>query len=203
MTMTVLQIAKYLAPQISIETPVILASSSDTEQLELVNFMNSAGVEIATRYDWPQMRVNSYLTGAGNAPMTFAQNFSRLIQGRSVSYNGVTVRGGMSNEEFNRLVPVAGIPRYFRATPKTLELWPYIAPPTTVDVSYITTDWLVGGKSLITTDTDTPVFDEQLVIKGTLWRWRRHKGLDYKDHLDEFEAEMSKYTKFSSSERSP
>lgn len=201
--MNILQIANYIVPQIKIEPILALMASQEPEHIDLANCIASAGQEIATRVEWPQMRISATLVGTGNARILFDNDFSRLIKGRSVTYLGGTVRGGLSSEEFNNLAPVAGVPRYFRLSGAAIELWPYITAPDSISVTYISKGWLAGNKQAVTLDTDTPLFDDYLLIKGAEWRWRRMKGQDYKDQLDEFEAEMAKQSGFSVASRSP
>jgi hypothetical protein len=43
-------------------------------------------------------------------------------------------------------------------------------------------------RAVFAADDDTTVFNEDLLVKGMVWRWKRQKGLDYTDDLAEFEA---------------
>lgn len=47
-------------------------------------------------------------------------------------------------------------------------------------------------KSILTSDTDIPVFDEYLVKLGVLWRWLKRSGLDYAEEYAEYENEIKK-----------
>lgn len=47
-------------------------------------------------------------------------------------------------------------------------------------------------KSLLTANTDVPVFDEYLVKLNILWRWLKRSGLDYGEEYDEFQRELKK-----------
>ena len=52
-------------------------------------------------------------------------------------------------------------------------------------------------KSIITKNTDIPIFDEYLVKLGILWRWLKRNGMDYTEEYNEYEREIKK--KFASS----
>lgn len=52
-------------------------------------------------------------------------------------------------------------------------------------------------KSVLSKNTDIPIFDEYLVKLGILWRWLKRNGMDYTEEFAEYERELKK--KFSSS----
>lgn len=52
-------------------------------------------------------------------------------------------------------------------------------------------------KSVLTADSDIPIFDNYLVKLAILWRWLKRSGLDYSDEYNEYVQEIKK--KFSSS----
>lgn len=47
-------------------------------------------------------------------------------------------------------------------------------------------------KSVITKNTDVPIFDEYLVKLAILWRWQKRNGLDYTEEYNEYERELKK-----------
>ena len=55
---------------------------------------------------------------------------------------------------------------------------------------YVSRYWLEGDKEAVTSNEDVPVFPAPLLASGTVWRWKRQKGLPYQDLLAEFEADL-------------
>lgn len=51
-------------------------------------------------------------------------------------------------------------------------------------------------KTVLTANTDVPVFDEYLVKMGIVWRWYKRNGMPYEEELAEYEREVK--TKFGS-----
>jgi hypothetical protein len=200
---TILEIAVDLAPHCGITPATSLVGSITQTDIDLLRCLTEAGQELASRFDWPQMRLPYTVTGAGNVPHNLPDDYSRMIRGHGVTVNGANVRGSTSDDEFNRLTPVLGTPRYYRTTPTTIEFWPYINTPTTAQLLYITKNWLTGNKSVPTADDDRPVFDDILLHKGALVRWRRMKGMEFSDWLDEYEGDLKRYSGFARSERTP
>ncbi len=45
-------------------------------------------------------------------------------------------------------------------------------------------------KSVLTKNTDIPIFDEFLVKKGIVWRWYRRNGMPYEEEYNEYEREV-------------
>jgi hypothetical protein len=124
-----------------------------------------------------------------------------MIKGWAVTSGGVNVRGPLSDDEFNRLTPVLGIPRYYRTSNATLESWPFINAPDTISIVYVSENWLSGDKKEISQDTDLPLFDDEILMQGALWRFKRMKGYDFTDQLAKFEASLSIYSSFARPER--
>ena len=46
-------------------------------------------------------------------------------------------------------------------------------------------------RDAITEDTDMPLFDDDLLEMGTLWRFKQSRGLSYQAELGEFENQES------------
>ena len=200
---TILQIAQDMAPQCAIDVPSALVSATDGAELLLKNCMNESGKEIATRKDWPELRKSYTLTGNGTPAINLPSDYSRMVKGWSVTVSGNPVRGSLSDEEFNRLVPIEGVPRYYRSSGSTIELWPYLGTGITASIIYQTVNWLDGDRFEIIADDARPLFSDELLRKGAMWRWRRAKGQDFTDWLAEFEGDFKTYSSFARSERLP
>lgn len=47
-------------------------------------------------------------------------------------------------------------------------------------------------KSIITANTDVPIFDEYLIKLGVLWRWEKLHNQDYSESYNEYQRELKK-----------
>lgn len=45
-------------------------------------------------------------------------------------------------------------------------------------------------KTILTKNTDIPIFDEYLVKKGIVWRWYRRNGMPYEEEYNEYQREL-------------
>ena len=57
-------------------------------------------------------------------------------------------------------------------------------------MTYVSKNWITGGKSAVTANADTFLIPERLIRLGALWRWLREKGQPYDDNMAEFEADL-------------
>lgn len=204
--LTLLTIAKSVARNVGVTVPSAVLSSSVRENVLLAQFSSEAAIEIARRVDWSALRKATTITGTGaNANFALPSDFSRLTAGMAVKTvsGGVAVRGGVSADEWFSLIPIEATPRYFRLLGTAISFYPYPAVAEQMSVSYQSKNWCSNDAEDWTTDDDTALVPEDLVIKGAIWRWKRHIGGDYQDYLAEFEAAIADFARFDNGARMP
>lgn len=201
--MTVLDIAKVVARNMSIEEPDTIISTEEPDFVKLAQFINEAGQELARRVDWTSTRrTQSYLGTGYNAFYDLPDDYSRLIRGYAVKVDGSPVRGGLTGDEWNALEPVGGTPRYFHTIGQQIAFYPYPAGDQTVVLTYQSMNW-IEGKQELTTDDDVPLVPRRLMEMGALWRFKRHIGGDYSDYLAEYEQVITDMAGFDDQVRLP
>lgn len=61
---------------------------------------------------------------------------------------------------------------------------------------YVSSNWVGAGagvyKPLVTLDTDTPVFDDMLMLYGLKWKWRQAHGFDYAQEYADFNDRLQR-----------
>lgn len=201
--MTFLSVMQNLATNASVAIPTT-AGQNDADSTKFREFINEAGKEIARRVDWSALRKTATLTGTGaSIPHTIADDYDRLARGLNVVADGQPVRGSLTQDEWFGLDPVEGTPRYFYLANSQMAFWPYLANAETARVQYQSKNWVSGDKDEMTTDNDTALFDENLLLLGALWRWRRHVAKDFADNMAEFEAALADRASFDGGVRQP
>lgn len=187
--MSFLTIMQTVAKNAGIEAPAT-TGSSDPDPVKLAQFINEAGQELVRRADWGPLRKTVTLTGTGtSADYTIASDFDRLTMGMNVIVGMKAVRGSLTPDEWFSLPPTAGEPRYYHLRGKLLAFYPYPTLGTEVRVQYQSKNWVnSGAASKLAIDNDAAMIPESLIEMGAIWRWRRHVGKDFADHLAEFEA---------------
>ncbi|MEM6602514.1 MAG: hypothetical protein AAF621_00535 [Pseudomonadota bacterium] len=174
-----------------------LSTTSDLDVIEIRNFMNLAGQEIARRADFAELYVDVG-TGGNISSYDLPQSFSRLpSMGGTVKLNKQGV--------FTPVIPVVEDASWqLVAARASSHLYHYhllnkkilFSPVLDSDgalVRYISKYWVndpASGADVIGDNGDILLVPENLVQKGTVWRWRRRKGMSFEDHLAEFEADI-------------
>lgn len=202
--MTLLTIAKAVARNVGVDPPTAVLSTATGAAPMIAQFAREAATEISRRVDWTALRETTTITGIGqDVDYDLPPDFHRLIPGMAVKIDGVAIRGGVSADEWASLTAVAGTPRYFRLNNNHISFYPYPAAGASISVTYQSKNWCSNDTNDWASDTDTAVISEDLIIKGAIWRWKRHVGGDYQDHLGEFEAALDDLARFDEGARMP
>jgi hypothetical protein len=203
--MTLLSIAQSLAVNVSIPATSDVKSSTTDDARKIVQFTQEAADEITRRVDWSMLRKTASFTGTGgDEEFGLPADFARLITGTGVKVGTATVRVGLTPDEWNSLTPVEGTPRYARLAGRTIAFYPYPAAGQEVILTYQSNAWNGSSNTSVwASDGDVPLISEELIRLGAVWRWRRHIGLDYQDHVAEFEGALEQMSRFDDGIRTP
>lgn len=206
--MSAIDIFKAVAAECALDVPSVAVGNTERAYVELIPLAQMAGEEIARRVNWSGLRKEKTIALDGvTSSFALDADFSRRMDGGSVKINGEPIRGGLSDDEWKALPAATGPARFFHLTNNAIAFWP--TPPVgTAKFDYYSKHWCYdtvaasyGDK--FTADSNTVVFPEIVLIKGTIARWRRLKALDYADHLAEFESVLADYAQFDGGPRSP
>lgn len=156
--------------------------AADIEARQVREHMNKAGRDLVARAEWSRLTATQEITGTGVA---LPADFHRLAETGVVIVNGKPARGVLSPENWTLLTGQPSAQAYFHLSGGNLLL---SLPATTGSMRYVSKNWVVGGKSVLSVIDDTMHVPDSLVESGAVWRWRRQKGLPYDDDLAEFEA---------------
>jgi hypothetical protein len=202
--MTLLTIAQDVARNTALDVPATASGSTAREMINVVQFINDTGLELARRFDWGALRTTATITGTGvNANFALPAYYLRLIEGGAVFSGGASVRGGLSPAEWADLTPVVGTPRFYRLLGSSISFYPFLANAATAIVNYQSTAWASNGTNRLALDAETSLIPEDLLVKGAIMRQRKHVGQDFTDQAAEFEAAFADYALYDAGNRSP
>jgi hypothetical protein len=202
--MSLLTIVQDVARNTAIGIPATASGSTEREIVNVVQFVNDTGLELARRVDWGALRATTTVTGNGtNANFILPAYYSRPIKGGAVLVGGVGLRGGLSPDEWAALTPVEGTPRFYRLIGSSISFYPFLANAATATVNYQSTAWASNGTDRLQLDAETSLIPEDLLVKGAIWRQRRHVGQDFSDQVAEYEAALADYADYDARDRSP
>ena len=205
--MTLLEIAKAIAASANFAVPITVTGADPTNR-DMINFRqfaNDTANELERRVDWASLRKQAPpLVGTGAAiTFTLPPDFSRLTEGNTVISNGQIVRGGISFDEWQQL-PAAtiGQPRYYLLSGNKIQFWPALSLAATAIVTYQSL-WWNTSTNIWVADADIALLKDDLILKGTIYRWIRHNGQQFQDHMAEYEAALTQISDYDMGSRSP
>jgi hypothetical protein len=202
--MTLLTIAQDVARNTALDVPATASGSTAREIVNVVQFINDTGLELARRVNWGALRASTTITGTGvNANFALPAYYLKLIEGGAVFAGSVAVRGGLSPDEWAALTPIEGTPRFYRLRGSSISFYPFLANAATASVNYQSTAWASNGTDRLQVDAETSLIPEDLLVKGAIWRQRRHVGQDFADQIAEYEAALADYAAYDARDRSP
>lgn len=187
-------INKYVCPFVSLATFDAFVSDSSQTAADLRAAMTTAGEEIMSRAEWSQLYKLDTIA-SGTSSVDLPDNFHRVLKGNTI-YLAATpftpiayIRSADVWAQAN-LLPSSQ--PYFSIKNGTIKFMPALTAD--AQFRYMSKNWLESGDDQVdslTTDGDVPMFPERLLALGTLWRYRRAKGLSWQDYADEFEAMLA------------
>jgi len=189
-------------------TPAQAYTSTDQSVLQMVAFAQDTGRELLERYDWNNLKNQCLITGDGATTLwNLPSDWMRLCpsdkspMGALISLARPTIPliGPVNDEWLNQMKALPAYPAFpvWRIVNGELEIWPALASGEVVQFWYFTKAWIYQTTtgSYITAwsaDTDTSQIDEDIIMKGAIWRWKRAKGLDYAEEFRAYELSVDR-----------
>jgi len=205
--MSLLSIAQTAFDRIGLTRPNAVATSSDAQIIQLMALINeegrklSTGESVARPYDWSAMQAEASWTATATedqgAIATIAPGIRFIING--TIFNRTLRRPvpgplGPQSWQLLKAANVTGPYPQWRLRAGRLIMQPVPNAGDSIYFEYQTSYWAQnsGGTSIaqFSADDDASLLDEELLIQGTIWRWKKSKGLDYEQDFAEYKASV-------------
>ena len=201
----VTEVLKRAARQCSINEPSSWLTATAVAAVELRDdFLQEAIDELQKRVDWASpIGKQTTITGDGaTVSHSLPSNFVRVVNGELGVYEtGTTRRTGVpvaSDGEWTHIneIGTGGGARFYKIEGYegnyTISFYPTLESGSDVTVSYISNVWMKSsggteGKSFTDPD-DVVLYPRRILELGTIWRFRKRKGLQFEDIYAEYEA---------------
>lgn len=174
----------------------------------LAAYARDAGRDAFERANWKDLDTAAKITGDGVTTLfALPADWNRFSPGDK-SPNGALVSskypltplaGPINTEDLNLLkaAPASQIRPVWRIIRGSLEIWPALALAEIVTFSYYSENWILSVDGLTrqddwANDGDSSLIEEDTVMKGTVWRWKASKGLDYAEEFRAAEISLSR-----------
>ena len=205
MSETLLDIVQTAFGELVLTAPTSVINSTDEFAQGMLAAVLSSGRDLVRRGEWGVLNTLATMpTVAGQSDYPLPADYYRMVDDTVWDRSTHWFVGGPLSPQADRFiresqVGTAAIYRRFRLLGRTIRI-----TPTPVDASglivfeYLSRYWTVGsganaGKTglLFAADTDTTVFDFDLVVKACKWRWMAAKGQDAVELRAEYEDALS------------
>lgn len=199
--LTCLQIIQTVCKRIGITSPNTAFGSYDPQIIQLLAISEEEGQEQATRYPWESLQTEATFTTLATQ---LQGDLSTIAQGCDYIINDTIwnrtlrrpVYGPRSQADWQqqKAMQINGPFNSYRIIADQINFYPIPVAGQTCAFEYQSKNWITpaggGSSSAWTSDTDTPKLNDQLIILGTIWRWKNAKGLDYSEDFSKYERRV-------------
>lgn len=206
-TYSTLDLVQNFCIELGLGSPVSIMGTADPQIMQIVRIANRVGADLCREYDWQRLISQANIAAVpGVLEYPLPDNWLRSVAdtGWDTAHR-FPMRGSVSAQgwaSYKALSLGAGIDIFYRVMNNRLVL---VANPPENDAfqfEYISKSWVLTSiedddlglsylyADKITRDTDSPLFDEDLMLEGMLLRWRKTKGLPFEER--DYQSLLSK-----------
>ncbi len=207
MTMTLLQVVQEFCGRTGLDVPVMVANSSDTGIIQLKGLANEVLTDLTSRGEsWPALQKEALFTTVAAelqgtivsiAPYGFKYPIPETLYDRTNRRPLYGPRGAAAWQQRQAMLYTG--PFYsFRFWKGNVYMQP--APEAGAQIAFeyasdmaiqgptSTSDTTLIYKKRFTFDSDVFLLDEDLLLLGLRWKWKKEKGLSFVTEKQDYEA---------------
>jgi len=203
MTWPIAEAMNTAALECSIPVPPAWVTAAGTGERIMRAMLSDTVRELVRRNDWKQLTFSQQYAGTGGETYTLPADFLRLASGDNAVYENqpnrrpcVSVVQDGDWTEIKQL-NFAGVQRYYRLNGSNIDFFRPLPTGGTVTLAYVSKNWKLDSTGTTpgeawTAESDVSLIPGHLLQLGVVWRFRRHKGLQYLDRKVEYETELAR-----------
>lgn len=201
--MSLLTIISNAAPDVGLNTPTSVIGNTDLLVKQLYQSCRTECFDLLRRYDWQVLTKETTFTTVALEQQTTlaaigAADFYRLIDGSMFNRTqNWAVLGPLSSQEWQlkkSSQAQVGIRNFFRIRGDAILFFPTPTAGNSIYLEYISKKWCQSNASVAqadwVADSDTALIDEELIRLGTIWRFKKSKGLEYGEDFRTYEMAL-------------
>jgi hypothetical protein len=201
-TANVLALVQDAATDLSLKAPTeVIANTTSNEVIKLRRHLIRTIRFLAGAHDWQILRREQTFTTVAAAAQTdtpLPSDFLRFIEGSIWNRASRTrVNGPLTPAEWQARQASVTTSAFdeFMIRQDTFLIDPVPPASETIAYEYVTKNIGTDSagtteRSAFTLDTDLPYFDEELLILGLVWRYRKAEGQDYAEEYRDFQLRL-------------
>lgn len=200
--MNVLEVIQRAANDIGIPRPSVALASTDVQVIQLVEITNRECRELSSRYPWQELTFEqTFTTVAAESQGTLS---TILTGGRELRYivnetiwNRSTrepVYGPREGRTWQgyKAVNITSPYSEYRIRGNELLFLPAPTAGQTCAFEYVTRSTMTDSTGATyrrnaVADTDLFLLDDEIILLGVMWRWRKAKGMEYSEDFLSYE----------------
>ena len=180
-------------------------TATNATALQLKALMFETAEEMLERVDWPECTIDQTIAGTDTDVYALASDFTRIAGDADTAVLETTpsrrsVTPVNSNVEWTNMVEAgaSGAQRHYRLIGvRSIQFYRDLEAAAEVVVPYVSNKWICAAdgtttKSTFTVATDFPLIPGHLLRDGTIWRFKRDKGLAYLDRQNDYELRLAR-----------
>lgn len=203
--MNLLAIVRAACAELSLPQPSAVVGATDQTSVLMLALANSEGRDLSRRYPWQALvREATFTTLAAESQGTLASIIgSELLRyivndtiwNRTTGDPVIGPRSGPVWQGYKATTFASPFAEY-RIIGNTLKFLPAPTAGQTCAFEYVSRYWCTDStgatpRDAFAADTDLTLVDDELVLSGLLWRWRKAKGFDYADEHMHYERQVA------------
>lgn len=200
---SLLTIVRNVCDLVGLTRPTTVIGATNEASRQLLAATRAEGRYLVRRYPWQKLRKERTFTATGGSEeFVFPTDFDRLVPNSFWNRTeNEQVTGPITAQEWQAIKSAAVNPiiREVFAI-RGGSMWVYPAPAADHEYyyEYISTRWCGGAASTEPTqtefalDTDIQYFDDELFTLGVAYRYKRSRGMDFADDLQDYEIRLIK-----------
>jgi hypothetical protein len=188
--------------------PATAVSNANQDVQQLVIFAKNAGRELMERANWVNLDTAGTVTGDGVSTLfQLPIDWDRFSPGDksprgalvSNKFPLLPLYGPINTEDLNLLkaLPASTVRPVWRIIGGALEIWPALSAGEIVTFNYFSQYWIMNAGRTVSrpawqADDDFSLINEDTIMKGTVWRWKASKGLQYAEEFRAYEMSFAR-----------
>lgn len=200
--MSLLSIVQSAASRLNLPVPLVVIANVDETVVQLLELSNEEGRELSKRATWQRLNKEQVFTSVATETQTGAipADFERILP--DTFFNRTRKRqvlGPLSPQDWQAQKGITATVIYdsYRIRGNDILMLPVPPAGDIYAYEYMSTKWVdtdadgIGDAATWTADTNTSILNEELLTLGVVWRFLKAKGLDYADHFQQYDMQVS------------
>jgi hypothetical protein len=204
--MTMLTLVQHHLRRTGLPYTTTVYGSTDPQILQVMALLEEEGNDLAMRNDWQALTRECSHTSLAQEDQGAIESFLGTAIGgfrhiKNETFwdrtNNLPIVGPLNDKDWQAIKGMNSTGARYRFRIRSGRL--LITPTPTAGLSwyfeYVSNKWIVGAdgvtyKQYFTSDTDTLLLPEELLLAGLRWRWMAAKGLDYAELYNTYEMQV-------------